>query len=214
MFRELVVAAAVVLSVGFTPNKALPRDPLGEAAQYQLDRNGARTTSMIQSGTASTTVSEFQPNNTNGPSYRIDLEYDLSVQFYGRQKGLEKLLFPQEFFDEAFMEQLRGTGYYESPNFKLRHQGMGDARTLDGGVYPNCDKILMYDVVFPDSKGFEALIYAAAGIDPNSDSKPGIENLKINAYLFHGIPALGAVKLDISGVVQGMNIKIGFDYKR
>ena len=214
MIRRLALAFAVVLSTGFTPDSLTPRDPIGENLNYQLDKNGARTTSMIQSGAATATVTEFIPEHQQGPSYNVNLDYDFVVQYYGRQKGSTKWAFAQEFFDPDFLVKLRETGLYETPDYKIRHEGFADARNLDGNFYPNCDKILIYDVKIPEATQIAPILYAAAGVDPNAVAKPPIENLKIRAHLFAGIPVLGAVKLDLSGVVQGMNAKAGFDYKK
>jgi hypothetical protein len=30
--------------------------------------------------------------------------------------------------------------------------------------------------------------------------------------VYYGVPSLGAVKLDITGTVEGIDVKIGFDY--
>ena len=65
-----------------------------------------------------------------------------------------------------------------------------------------------------ESNPFSELIYAAAGLDPYRGDNPQIEDLKLAAHVFTGLPVLGAVKLDLSGTAQGMKIKAGFDYKR
>lgn len=212
----LVVLAAVsaVLSASFTPVPNTPRDPIGERAGYQLDRNSSRTTSMIQSGSAKASVTEFIPDHEQGPSYNVNLDYDIVVQFYGRQNGTAKWVFSQDFFDPDFMAKLRENGVYETPDYKLRHEGYADARNLDGGVYPKCDKVLIYDIKIPDKEKLEQIIYAAAGMNPTAMGNPPVEDLQLRAHIFAGVPVLSAVKLDLSGVVQGMPAKAGFDYKR
>lgn len=211
--RLLITALMVLFTSAFTPYDN-PRDPLGERASYQLDRNSSRTTQMIQAGTAIATVAQFLPDHQRGPSYEVQLEYDMTVQMYGRHRGTTKWAFSREFFDEEFMRRLRETGTYETPDYKIRHEGFADARNGDGGAYPHCDKILIYDVKVPQALGLEPLFAAMAGIDPDMPGNPRIEDLKIRAHVFSGVPVLGAVKLDLSGIVEGMSVKAGFDFKR
>ncbi len=210
----LVAAIASFLSVGFTPVDWAPRDPVGEKANYQLDKNGNRTTSLVSAGSAKASVTEFIPDHEQGPSYNVNLDYDITVQFYGRQTGTAKWAFVEEFFDPNFMVRLRETGTYETPDYKIRHEGFADARNLDGSVYPRCDKVLIYDVKIPDRHKLEQIIYGAAGLNPTAMGNPPVENLEIRAHIYAGVPVLSAVKLDLSGVVQGMPAKAGFDYKR
>jgi hypothetical protein len=214
MMRQFILGLTVALSVGLSSQSFAGRNPIGETANYQLDRNGARTTSMIQSGTALATVTEFIPDHENGPSYNVNLDYDFVVQFYGRQKGTAKWAFGEEFFDDQFIVNLRERGTFETPDYKIRHEGYADARNLDGGVYPHCDKILIYDVKIPENSDIARLLYASVGIDPMTMNKPPIEDLKIRGHIFAGVPVLGAVKLDLSGIVQGMSAKAGFDLRR
>lgn len=214
MIRQILLGASFILTLGFTSNASNVRDPVGESANYQLDKNGSRTTGMIQSGSALATVTEFLPDHENGPSYNVSLDYDFVVQFYGRQKGTTKWEFAKEFFEEEFIVNLRARGSYETPDYKIRHEGYADARNMDGSVYPHCDKILIYDVKIPEPSEVAKILYSSVGIDPKIANKPPIEDLKIKAHLYAGVPVLGAVKLDLSGIVQGMNAKAGFDFKR
>jgi hypothetical protein len=211
MIRKIISAAALVASFS---SGAFARDPIGETAAYQLDKSSSRTTGMIQSGSAKTKVVEFLPDHENGPSYNVSLDYDFVVQFYGRQQGTAKWEFAQEFFQPGFMEKLRQTGSYETADYKIRHEGFADARTMDGGVYAHCDKILIYDIKVPEAKFLETMIYAVAGYNPNAVANPPIEDLKIRGLIYAGVPVLEAVKLDLSGIVHGVNAKAGFDYRR
>ncbi len=40
-----------------------------------------------------------------------------------------------------------------------------------------------------------------------------VEDLQIRAAIFAGVPVLGAVKLDVSGIVSGFSFKAGADIK-
>ena len=214
MIRQILLGAALILTTGFTSNASIRRDPMGETASYQLDKNGSRTTSMIQSGSALATVTEFLPEHENGPSYNVNFDFDFVVQFSGRQKGTIKFIFGQDFFEEQFMVSLRERGTYVGPDFKINHEGFADARNLDGNFYPHCDKVLFYDVKIPESSEAADFLYRLVGIDPMRADKPPIENLKIRAHVYQGVPVIGAVKVDLSGIINGINFKVGLDLKR
>jgi hypothetical protein len=83
---------------------------------------------------------------------------------------------------------------------------------MNGSVYNNCDKILMYDIKEVGSSGIVSL--AAELLSPEQNFIPlseEIENMVILAHIKEGIPALGAVKLDVSGKYQGRDVKAGAD---
>ena len=103
----------------------------------------------------------------------------------------------------------------QSRNLQLRrpHEGFADTRTLDGTTYTHCDKILIYDVKIPEVRELEKILNLAAGVGPNDKAAP-VENLQIRGLIFAGTPVLSAVKLDLSGVTHGMNVKAGFDFKK
>jgi len=200
---------------------AYGRNPVGEVADYRLDRNSARTSSMIKSGTMQTKVTKELPDAADGPAFEVALSYDFDVQFVGHQQGTELVDVADEFFTEEFLQKLRTDGAYESPEFKIKHQGYADARNLDGKFYPHCDKLLFYDVKTdketvagnsaPLVRMAVQLLDSAADaydVDPNAT----IEDLKILAHVFVGIPVLGAAKIDMSGKYSGMSIKAGADY--
>ena len=205
----------------FGTTAAYGRNPVGEVANYKLDKNSARTSSMIKSGTMETKVTKAIPDAAEGPSYETAISYDFDIQFVGRQKGTELVAVEEEFFTEEFLQKLRTDGAYEGPDFKIKHEGYADARNLDGKFYPRCDKLLFYDIKTDkeDRSGSSspvinlalALLSSTAdayGIDPRAD----IEDLKIRAHVAFGIPVLGAAKIDMSGKSSGMNVKAGADY--
>jgi hypothetical protein len=176
---------------------------------------------MIKSGTMQTKVNKELPDAADGPAFEVALSYDFDVQFAGHQQGTELVAVADEFFTEEFLVKLRTDGAYESPDFKIKHQGYADARNLDGKFYPHCDKLLFYDVK-TDKESVDGnsaplvrmavkIMNAAAdaySVDPDAT----IEDLKILAHVFVGVPVLGAAKIDMSGKYSGMSIKAGADY--
>ncbi len=190
--------------------------PLGERADYELDKDPARTSSMILSGSAAGTIDKHVPNHPQGPSYNAALSYDMTVRIYGRYQGVTNLPFVEEFFTPQFMIDLRESRYYEVDAYKMRHDGRATVKTIAGVTYKDCDSIYMYDITPEYKRQWEILLVRAAGVDPDEFFASGrsIENLVIRGYIYPGIKALGTVKLDISGKVKGIAVKIGLDLKK
>lgn len=73
--------------------------------------------------------------------------------------------------------------------------------------------VLLYD--FKDAStlalhsALSDFLLSIVGPSPQSE----IQNLKVLAHIYPGIPVLSAVQIDISGKYEGMNIKAGADYK-
>jgi hypothetical protein len=191
------------------------RDPSGERAYYKLDRSGSRTSSMITEGHMVAKVAEHFSGSS---SFQVDIDYKLKIQVLGNQTGTESISVPSEYFSEEFLEELRENGRYESSKFKVKHQGFADATTINGEHYDECDKLFIYDI---DSKAmpfFRNLFKQLAvqdlyekGMLTSIDSE--IQDLQITALVKYGLPVLGAVKIDMKGKYEGMNIKAGADFR-
>lgn len=209
MRRQFFLASAIISwSLISNMANANERNPVGERANYQLDRAAARTSSLIQQGTIVTSVTKHLPDHQDGASYEAQLDYDLTIRFGGRQQGNRKMALPEAYFTPEFLSDLRSNGRYESPQFKVEHLGYANARNLDGKVYENCDKIRIYDVQSP-----EYMPFAQIGADILQLATGAlIEDLVIVAHIKEGEPVLGAVKLDITGKYNGIGIKAGADY--
>jgi hypothetical protein len=201
--QVLLIVAGLLLSSQQLFAQA--RNPLGETASYQLDRNRSRTTSLIRSGAMAGEVTRAIPDEGAGVHYEVKLDYQLDVSFVGRQEGTCRLPFHQDFFSPEFMAMLRETGVYETAAFKLRHEGYATARNLDGNTYENCDRVRMYDI---DLSLCEMLFKEIAGVD----TLDSIENLEIATHIHLSTPVLSAVKLDFSGRASGTNFIAGADY--
>lgn len=184
------------------------RDPVGEEADYEVDPSNDRTMSMIRDGEANATVTQALPDHPDGPAYEVKLDYTFEIRWQGTREGTRTMAVPQEYFTEEFMEQLREEGEYVGPDFKMRHLGYADARTMDGNFYPNCDKILIYDIETDQKQTLRNISRDLFGVGPKND----IEDLEIETHVKVGMPVLGAVKLDVSGRYSGMRVKAGADY--
>jgi len=212
MLSAFIAAASLLIGSAFAEG----RDPIGEQAYYQLDKNSQRTTSMIKDGYFTTQVAGVSENAAS-PSFDVNLVYHFDIQFMGVQEGNRDVVIEQKYFTEAFLQEIRQSGQYETTDFKVKHMGYATVINMDRTRYENCDKLLFYDIKTSSSNPIAKLLLAAAeaslisrggSIGPD----PEIENLKILTHVKYGIPVLGAVKIDMSGVVQGMNVKAGGDY--
>jgi len=203
-----------ILMAGFHAS-ADERNPIGESAFYQLDKNSRRTSSVIKSGNFITEVSG-ESANASLPSFDVAINYEFDVAWMGNQRGTEQTAIDQTYFTEEFIETLRVTKKYESEQFKVRHIGFADAVNMDGRRYSNCDLLHFYDIDTGSSQFLPQFFqYAAHAMLIGSGQQlfgGSIEDLQIIAHVKYGAPVLGAVKIDVSGKYSGMKIKAGGDY--
>jgi hypothetical protein len=211
-------AGVVLLSIhGFSSLAigAEDRNPLGESAPYELDKGNGRTSAMVISGQSSATVDSYFEDSPIGPGYSVLLSYDFQAYVQGRVQGDMRFNFPESFFTPQFMIDFRRTKYFETPDYKMRHEGRGDAKTLNGQFYRECDIVFTYDIKDPTFlASLRQLLAAAAGIDLRSEIflSAKIDDVKIRSYVHPSVPALGAAKVDITGKVNGISVKAGLDF--
>lgn len=213
LFLGILVAFS---TLSFTPAGRVAHNPIGEHADYMLDKSSGRTSSLIASGSGAGFIDEFLPDYEHGPSYPVNITYDLMVRLQGPVKGSLVIPMPEAYFTPEFMVALRATGHFETPDFKMIYEGTADARTLDGGVYPKCDKVLLYDIKAVEESDLPVLIAAAAGFTKEqiASGLVSIEDVRIRALVHPRIPVVGGAKLDVTGKANGISVKIGLDYKR
>lgn len=207
--RTFFASAFVATSLCAGAAAAYDRNPVGERADYALDRNAARTSNLIQDGTLALYITQRLPDQQGSVSYETKLDYDFRLRYAGRQQGSKAMAVPFQFFTPEFMADLRRTGHYESPSFKVDHLGYADARNLDGHLYENCDRIRIYDIEDLDAP----LVQVAVELLEAAVAAP-IDDFVIVAHIKEGEPVLGAVKLDIAGKYSGLNVKAGADFRR
>jgi len=209
------ILASALISITVLAQESPLGDPLGEKAHYKLDKDSSRTSSKIKSGTMDLEVTKYLPN-ANPPSYEVTQKYKFQVILLGTKNGSQTLIEPEEVFKESFLVKLRETKKYEAPNFKMKHLGFRNATNMDKKKYTNCDYVLLYDFVEPDGvlQNFaaEMLLAAAQGYGISWAKRSDIEDLKIWAHVKWGVPVIGAVKIDMEGVVSGFDIKAGVDF--
>ena len=201
--RLLVLGLTVLFQQSVKAN-----DILGQTADYLLDKDPARTSSMISSGTVKAVVNQFVENSTSKGAYEIALNYTFNIVMLGKYEGVEKELVDREYFQEDFMINLRKEGHYEGESFKAIHQGFADAKNMDGKTYPHCDKVLLYDLKQPEMLALARSLFSEI-LGVNRDS---IEDLKAVVHFYAGLPVLGGAKIDVSGTYSGQKIKAGGDF--
>jgi hypothetical protein len=199
----------------FFPFNALSQDPdllVGQKANYKLDKNPKRTTSLLTDGKFLATIKKYHPDAEGGPAMEVDLDYQFNVQFMGEQKGVESSLVDHKYFTEDFLNELRKNGKYESENFKAVHQGYKDVKTLQGKFYAHCDIILLYDLKDTANMPLKSDLSKFLATIVRTDIQADIQNMKILMHVYPGVPVLSAVQLDISGKYDGMAVKDGADF--
>src|SRR5690606_33865088 len=115
----------------FSQNALAQRDPISEKAQYKVDLDRRRTSSMIKGGSFDALVAG--PSVSVENSYQVDLNYKFRIFLQGTTEGTEQIDIDAEYFTEEFLVSLRDQQEYQGQKFKVRHLGFGNARNLDGG---------------------------------------------------------------------------------
>jgi len=211
MRKQFLGTVTIALALGSGTFALADRNPVNESAAYSVDKDASRTSNMVQDGNLTALVSDHDANAKDGPAYKVKIDYDFDIVLAGHKQGSQIVEVPDAYFTEKFMADLRASGHYESARFKMDHEGYEDATTMDGHAYSHCDKVRIYDI----KKDGAAPIFdiARAMLAPEGASLSNdIQNLEIRAHVFAGVPVLGAVKLDVSGVYSGLNVKAGADY--
>ena len=193
------------------------RDPQGENAKYQLDRNRHRTSSLILRGKLELKVGVLDSSVGAKGAYKSQFSYDLTVLMGHKVHGVKNINIPSEFFAPEFMIHLREVKDLDLKSFKIRHLGFADAHTRFGQVYPACDKVLLYDLKGLDTQDFKERLEQTIGDVYEVQGEMGsaafdLEDATILAHVSSSLPALGAALIDASGIVSGAKMKVGFDY--
>lgn len=217
MIQKSLLALALCASFSFSAQAESVRNPVGEVANYKLDNNGRRTTSMIRRGKFQAKVLKHMPDSDKGPAYKTQLKFDLTIDWVGRKTGVQAVDVPEQYFQPEFMDELRRRKKMSFPQFKVSHKGMASVRNMDGKRYSNCDKVLIYDVdtsrSYASSPMMDILEQSILQVTQVTGAyREEIKNLRILAHVKEGVPVLGAVKVDIAGTARGFDFKAGFDY--
>lgn len=109
---------------------------------------------------------------------------------------------------------------------KMDHLGGASVTTSDGKTYTDADHLLVYDIDLTRAPEiadrlrsfFRPLAVAAIGeeaVRQTDDRATGVlhdlKDFKADVYVRPGVPALGVVRLMLSGDAFGVKFRIGFD---
>lgn len=209
--------SAGVLAIVLSSSAAwADHDPRGESAKYLIDTDDARTDSMVEGGQFLTSIGG-QAGGPKVETYQVTVDFDLRLRFMGRKTGKKDAKMAADFFSGAWIKDLRQNGHYESKQFKAEHLGYEDVELKDGHSYAHCDHVRLYDIDenLPSILDPLATVGAqllAPTLDGQGLTAPKVEDMEMIVDLHEGIPAIGAVRLDVSGKVSGMAVKAGADY--
>ena len=171
---------------------------VGDKANYKVDTDSARTCQLVRGGKYVLEVTKILPDQSPS-AYEIRVDYDLKLAPpLGRTIGVKNTQLPTEYFTIDLWNRVRKGGEYVGQGFKMKHEGYVDALMPDGHIYEHCDKVYIYDME-----------------DITIETTTGtyiLKNATIHALVREEIPVLGAVKMDISGNIDGFDFTMGLDY--
>ncbi|MDC0254832.1 hypothetical protein OAK75_08035 [Bacteriovoracales bacterium] len=198
------------LQLGYTND-----DPIGERSDMILIKDRARTTSMINKGHGFFEVKDLIDTEF-GEEYQIDYKFKIKVSFYGERGGTINLMVPKNYFGDSFWQQVR-RGDIQTSNLKIKFKGIKERVAHNGEIYNNCPVIRIFDIQTSQANILKELIAIKAvemGILNESDSfADDVENLEAEGIIHPTLPALGVIKMNITGKVRNYDIKMGFDLK-
>ncbi|MEC7182380.1 MAG: hypothetical protein VXW15_06680 [Bdellovibrionota bacterium] len=190
-------------------------DPLGEKSDMVLIKDRARTTSMIKKGHGFFEVKGLF-DSEKGEEYQIDYSFKINVSFYGDRGGVITLMVPKSYFGDSFWGQVR-RGVVETSNLKIKLEDIKERVEHNGITYEECPVLKIYDVKGKDEKNLKDLIAFRAlelGIlNEKNLSSEEVQDLEASIVTHSSVPALGVIKMNITGKVRNYKIKMGFDLK-
>lgn len=215
------VSGAMLVASCALASSAFARNPINETAQYKVDKTGGRTSGVISSGKLS--ISILRPlSSPEEPStvvaYEARLDFDVQARILGQQTGNLSIRAPSEFFTPEFWDQLRVNKFYDTGDFKVKHEGMvASTKAMDGKVYENLDQIFIYDIKPTADNGWAALVRALViaskpEFAANPEKLQGLTDIQVRALRHESVPALEVVKADLTGKYSGVAVKAGGDY--
>ncbi len=208
------------LSIAFSFAALAIENPVGEKAAYTLNNSSSRSSWIIKDGKADAKVLNYDANNSAGPGYIMEINYDLTVRFKGHQQGTIKLFVPEQVFAANFISELAAHHPLSFGSFDLDYHGVANAKDANDRNYNSCAKTRIFNIdpnYVPHMSFHKAqfLSHKMINVDDYGNRIKGleIEDLEVNLKVHDSVPVLGAVQLDVSGTSSGVSFKAGFDYK-
>jgi hypothetical protein len=173
---------------------------VGETVSYT--RNSSRTDWLIRGASGALTVLERRDGG-----YIVKMTYELDVLLRDKQSGDIGMFIPDAIFSENFYKDLSVVNEIPFGAFTIKHMGAENI-----GEYGQCNVARAFKVDHnfkPDemdkTKAQVLWIHHKGKIQ-------AVSNLEITLKVNPGIPVLGAVQADVSGVSNnGIGFKAGLD---
>lgn len=172
-----------------------------ETTNYKLDRSRARTTTMVQTATATLSTQSFAGSTDK---VRVHLDYDMAIRIMGNVKGTLVLGVPNEYFEPEFLPDLAKKKTLTYQGIEFKYEGTTTI-SIGSRVYEGVQKIVIEDaktLVLDHQRHIEF------------SNQPKFEgNGSLVIFRHPDIGAVEAVQFDLTGKVGRINYKVGFDVK-
>jgi len=201
--------------VVFMAGMVVHANPVGQVANYVLNKSSERTSPIIEAGQGKAVVKEYQPGVFfGGGAYLVSLEYTMDIPLFGPEYGSVEFLVPEIVFTAPFLESLDSGHPLDFETFKLGFVGMTEALDHQGKHYDTCYLTRAYDIDLGLLDYYDTYLDRRVVLAPENVSGifVEIENLEVKLTVNQAVPVVGAVQIDISGTMSGMKLKAGFDY--
>lgn len=204
------------VSVFFSFSSLSLAGTVGDRVLYKVDKDKKRTSKSIKRGTS---VVEVLDHTERSDLYDNKVDYDFKIRFIGVKKGTNHTEADSIYYDKAFIEKLRKEGELSYPEFKVRHMGYEDVKTLDGKTYLHCDKLHFSNVdmtlesknpVVGFMKSLSETIYPRRG--EGSMDMQKLKDPEVDAWVHPDVKAMGVVKFNARARYMSFNLKVGMDY--
>lgn len=221
---KLRLAFIVLSCLSYFPKlTAADRNPLGQTTYLKLDRSNSRTSALVRGGYLAETVLGVDNSDPDNEAILVKKHCRLEAFLVGTREGEATTRVDPYIFTQAFLDNLRAGQIYSTDHVKIRHMGYRDAVNMDGHRYDHADVLSIYDITGDTSAAGFGLyclenaffqLARAEAMERGESINPLdlVTNLKMTVLLHADAPVFGEVKVDLTGVYNGSNVKIGGDY--
>lgn len=203
--KLILTLLPIILLSQPTPLKA---DIIGDKALYQVSRSMERTSSMIAGGTFLAAIHQFIPENEQGPSYAINYDYLLRIRFKGTEVGNDSIDLLEVFLNGTFLDQLRTEKKLVTPQFTAEHLGYEDIEMVDGRKFQHCDKIKLTHIHLTRSSRNSKM----NPVNHTNSALTSLRDVEAIGYLTEQIPIIGVAQINITGILNDVAFRIGYDH--
>lgn len=184
----MISLASFIVLMPLLAGGYLTGSPADQKACYALDRDATRTARFITAARLTGKIAPAITLASDGKGY-WDVKFSAIYKMlaFPEQWSTFTVGVPEEFFTNEFLGRLQQSGEtYVSRDFKMKY-----VRSEAG-----CELVYIFDIDTSRSAG----------------SAPPPENLQMWGCIQTGVPALGATRIDMTGQLYGVNLRIGSDY--